>query len=590
LALWIGLAGLGAAADPFVGLRQKAAQLEERIAGLNPDLAPDVEVYLKAVRWALRFPEELYSPQYVENGGLLLERGLSRATELAAGKPSWPAAKGRLSRGYRSKVDGSIQPYGLVIPDSYDPGRPTRLDVWLHGRGATLTEISFLAAHDSLEPVPPGQDFIQLDVFGRGNNAYRWAGETDVFEALESVRGHYNIDPDRIVLRGFSMGGAGAWHIGLHYPSRWAAVEAGAGFTETIRYAKLQRLTPEQSAALRIYDAANYAPNAWNVPIVGYGGENDPQLQASTNIREVLERQGMLAALRALFLVGPQTAHKWHAGSKKQSDEFIASVLPRRKPERIRFVTFTPRYGECFGLRVEALERTYERAEIDVQGTEIRTVNVSQLALPSRMKLTIDGRKVDGQWFEKRRNRWYNRPGKGLRKRAGLQGPIDDAFLDPFIVVPPNTSSPELDRCAREYAKWMRGDVRIRKAAEVTARDIEDYHLVLFGTPRDNPLIAKIAADLPLNSKNRWISGGNVSFRAAGLILKLIYPNPLNPRRYVVLNSLHTFGDAEFKGTNALLFPRLGDYALVDDYTGEVRCAGFFDEKWQLPSDLCGSR
>ena len=41
----------------------------------------------------------------------------------------------------------------------------------------------------------------------------------------------------------------------------------------------------------------------------------------------------------------------------------------------------------------------------------------------------------------------------------------------------------------------------------------------------------------------------------------MIYPNPLDPTRYVVVNSGHTFGEKEFKGTNALLYPRLGDYA-----------------------------
>ena len=35
------------------------------------------------------------------------------------------------------------------------------------------------------------------------------AGETDVFEALASVEKRYKIDPDRIALKGFSMGGAG---------------------------------------------------------------------------------------------------------------------------------------------------------------------------------------------------------------------------------------------------------------------------------------------------------------------------------------------------------------------------------------------
>jgi hypothetical protein len=55
----------------------------------------------------------------------------------------------------------------------------------------------------------------------------------------------------------------------------------------------------------------------------------------------------------------------------------------------------------------------------------------------------------------------------------------------------------------------------------------------------------------------------------------------LNPKKYVVINSGHTFGEAEFKGTNALLFPRLGDYAVLA-LNGDVKLAGFFGEKWEL--------
>ena len=46
-------------------------------------------------------------------------------------------------------------------------------------------------------------------------------------------------------------------------------------------------------------------------------------------------------------------------------------------------------------------------------------------------------------------------------------------------------------------------------------------------------------------------------------------------------NSGHTFGEKEFRGTNALLFPRLGDYAVVAP-DGAVAVSGFFNENWQL--------
>ncbi|MCX7827422.1 MAG: alpha/beta hydrolase-fold protein, partial [Verrucomicrobiae bacterium] len=245
-------------------IRAKADELAAALKGLSvreadDKLLADVEVYHKAAMWILRYAdEEFYAKRYVADTRAALDRGLGRAKEFAAGKPLWPAQKGRLVRAYRSRVDGSVQPYALTIPDSYDGRKPVRLDVVLHGRGSTLNEVSFIASHDvdtKSKPVPPEQDYITLEVFGRVNNAYRWAGETDVFEALASVHQRYKIDDKRIVLRGFSMGGAGAWHLGLHYPDKWAAVEAGAGFTDTKKYAKLSNLPPWQEKTLHIYDA-----------------------------------------------------------------------------------------------------------------------------------------------------------------------------------------------------------------------------------------------------------------------------------------------------------------------------------------------
>ena len=75
----------------------------------------------------------------------------------------------------------------------------------------------------------------------------------------------------------------------MHHPTAWSSAEAGTGFTESKRYAKLKDIPPYQEQALHLYDSTDYALNAFNIPIVGYGGENDPQLQASTNIVEALE-------------------------------------------------------------------------------------------------------------------------------------------------------------------------------------------------------------------------------------------------------------------------------------------------------------
>jgi hypothetical protein len=78
---------------------------------------------------------------------------------------------------------------------------------------------------------------------------------------------------------------------------------------------------------------------------------------------------------------------------------------------------------------------------------------------------------------------------------------------------------------------------------------------------------------------------GTLRYNAASHLPVLIYPSPYNQKRYVVLNSGHTFGAAELKGTNALLFPRMGDWAILRAGVpgGELLEAGFFNEDWSWP-------
>ena len=59
---------------------------------------------------------------------------------------------------------------------------------------------------------------LQIDLFGRGKNTYHWPGEADVFEAIEFAKKAYKVDPERMTLRGFSMGGAGVWHTVAAFP------------------------------------------------------------------------------------------------------------------------------------------------------------------------------------------------------------------------------------------------------------------------------------------------------------------------------------------------------------------------------------
>lgn len=597
-----------------------------------PSGGPDTDIFPKSVEWILRH-NEFFKKDYAKKTLAVIELGKQRLKNKDT-KP-WFNQVGRSVYGYKSAVDGSVQPYAITIPPGVDPSEGKRwpLHVVLHGRAGTMNEMSFIKSHEG-RPLPKGQDWIQLDVFGRTNNAYRWSGEADVFEAMKDVFYRFRIDEDRITLHGFSMGGAGAWHLGMHYPDLWSSVGPGAGFVDFYKYQKQSKQLPiHQHRTLGIYDSIDYAMNAFNVPVCTYGGEKDAQLVAGQSMTDAAKTLGIDIQL----IVGPGMGHKFDNASRKTFMDFHherskAGRKRGRSRRQIRFVTRTLKYNKCDWITVEEIPQQYVPAIVEAKlddggDLQLTTKNVAVLTIDrgisGQVKIDDDGpfeleSAADGLlpnvYYEKTADGWMlmsydeSRAFDGnhdLNKRHNLQGPIDDAFTRPFVCIT-GTGTPSsqahqdwsdwtLNRFKSEYDKWLRAEVpTIDDNAALKMLDDEDSNilrknLILFGDPDSNSIMAKVIKDLPVewDGSNFKVNGKTYDSNTHGL--SLIFPNPLNPNRYVVLNSGHTMHEKDFKASNSWLFPRLGDIAVqkftktAAGYDEDITFAEIFNGGWRLP-------
>src|SRR4051812_7433972 len=325
---------------------------ELRAKRVDDALLADVEIYYSAARWKVAYPEEFFRQRSVADTLSVLDKGLERAAQLKEGKSPWTTQKGRVVRGYRSALDDSVQPVRVTVPEEYDGASAFPLDVAQHGRFTSLYEVETLNSWQGAEvDYLPGT--IQIDLFGRGKNTYHWPGEADVFEAIDFAKRAYKVDPDRMLLRGFSMGGAGVWHTSLHHPDLWAAVEVGAGDNTSHRMPVLNTLSPVQRAMCTIFDNMyEWALNAYNMPFASYVGENDRSFVKHNSALEQLGRDGVrfdgdrlsMKASNApsiWFLVAANTGHDMHPESRKALNAFLYDRLRagRQTPDHLRFVT-----------------------------------------------------------------------------------------------------------------------------------------------------------------------------------------------------------------------------------------------------------
>ncbi|MGF1578208.1 MAG: prolyl oligopeptidase family serine peptidase [Gemmataceae bacterium] len=625
-------------------MKKLAASLRKlKRQGLSPRWRNQIEIHHKAASWIIKH-NEFYNKQYPLWTIDVLNQGLLRARLAAEGQFNWVNTVGYpVIRSYRSRVDGSLQPYAVTLPKDYgkDPKRKWPLHVVLHGRDSRINEVKFIYKASTTN-TEYQKDFVRLDVYGRGNNAYRWAGESDVLEAFqdflafESQLGRARlIDGNQVVLRGFSMGGAGTWHIGLHMPDRWAVIGPGAGFVRTHGYIRdlPKRLPPWQEKCLTIYDAYRYATNAYNVPIVSYNGENDRQRISSEVIRTEFMKAGMMNPDKLMkLLVAPGLGHRfpleWQLKAEKEYAKAIEEYASSN-PKRVRFVTYTLAYPRCHWVEILSLGQHYTRALVDAKktelGFEVETNNVTAMHLQyltgqeNRLDVNIDGQKLlvrplslnnvvshiyllkddNGHWKSVRLQYLQTLRQRGLYKVTRLQGPIDDAFKGSFLCVrgtgkgwhkaTQDYTDARLKQFAYEWSKWWRGSLPIKNDVDVTATDIAQYHLVLFGDPSSNSLINEVVDALPVQWDAKQLRFGGKTYDSSKHIPAMIYPSPLNANRYVVLNSGHTFHEPDYRGTNAYLYPRLGDYAVLrigkdkqDPLAVDVKTAGVFGEQWEL--------
>ena len=308
------------------GVEDLGKEIEELKTALEKkpallELLPDVQIFHKAVSYALTYNEfyignvkETEKPKEIDKQLDLAQaaqagHGAGRATQTR--QVAVDHRTGLVVRGYVSKIDGSVQPYGLVcagvVSAEYTAPIPPRHLVPRPRRDADRTGLSqrpasraeFAARKLSCSPLRP---LLLRQQVCRRDRLSRSAG---------NVRKHYPIDENRLVIRGFSMGGAACWQFAVHYPGPVGGGRTGRGLLARRRNSSRSSRTrrPAEPGTSRklwhLYDCTDYAVNLFNCPTVAYSGEMDPQKQAADMMAAAMKKEG----LTLVHLIGPKTGH-----------------------------------------------------------------------------------------------------------------------------------------------------------------------------------------------------------------------------------------------------------------------------------------
>jgi len=184
--------------------------------------------------------------------------------------------------------------YLLYLPKDYSAksGKRWPMILFLHGAGERGTDIRLVTKHGPPRNVQGNPDFPFILVSPQCPLDHIWFNDS-LLSLLDEIVATHAVNPGRIYLTGISMGGYGAWDLGLAYPERFAAIAPICGGGEFI--------TP--------YLAAGEKATALNtLGVWAFHGAKDPvvPLGESQRMVDLLKKQGVR---EVKFTIYPDAEH-----------------------------------------------------------------------------------------------------------------------------------------------------------------------------------------------------------------------------------------------------------------------------------------
>jgi len=527
---------------------------------------------------------------------------------------------------YRDEVDGSPQYCRAYLPANYDPAKKWPLVIQMHGYNpANPVYVRWWAADSRYAGIDTEfsnhQQVIYMEPHGRGNASYLGLGDSDVVHAIAEAKRLFSVDDDRVYLTGDSMGGWGTWEIANRHPDLFAAIAPVFGGSDYH-----SRMTEEELAKLSPLDRFfNEKESTWamadgllNLPIFVHHGDADQSVNVEYSRWAVrlLQRWGYDVRYQEF----PGRSHEaLESQNGNMSIEWFLEHRRNPNPRHVRIRSAELRNASAYWAHAlqgaSPLAFMVVDAEVvDRNVIRLDTENVLDIALSPSAVLVDPAKPVKVVWNgsaqemhlkngELRLTAAGYKPAP-VHKNQRLPGSMSDFTVTPFaIVIGTISKDPEMVALCRKKAEsainawrdWQKQEPRVFEDANMTDADMAKYSLLLVGGPDANRVTAQLAAKLPLRIAADRITIDGKDFTASDAALQMIYPNPLNPERYVWIAAGTSTDGMYFSDPNPQRPPDW-EYLIMDGHIPAYKqsassletrvVSGIFDYNWRFSDAL----
>jgi len=471
------------------------------------------------------------------------------------------AGLGPARRTFRSRIDGSVQPYAVLPPSATAlPEDGFGIVLTLHGAGVdALGQVRSYSAKPDLWIVAPTN---------RRPYGFDWQdwGRLDAYEVLDRMLADVTVREERVYLTGHSMGGHGTWHLAANDPDRFVAIAPSAGWISFDTYGgrpkgSLADLWQRADGASRTLDLLKNFD--WTRIYILHGDADD-----NVPISEAREMEKSLQAASAkwvTFHAQQGAGHWWDGDASPGVDcvdwppifESFRGAGMRKKSDRLRWTSVDPsvdaedswvevaqplEYGRSFSVEGERgfTTKSHDIRQIQLQTANVRRLRITASRWSTKAEVTFDGVRVDASgsgWFLRTERGWApdEQGPPPDEKSPSSSGPFKRAFDREFLLVI-GTQGDELeDRELLELARyeaevwWYRGNgtARIYTDSDFLASEVRKAprNVILFGNEDTNSAWKIVLSDrCPIRARRGSIELRGEKHEGAGLACLFVFP------------------------------------------------------------------
>jgi hypothetical protein len=581
-------------------IKEQLVEFKKRFKQIKNIINPKTEINLNAL--FIRY-EHLLKPENRWNERIWQKKIVYLAHELEIilhdleqGRSDYKNISGTHIRGFRSIIDNQVQHYIVHIPSQYDQIK-SPLPLIINIPYDLIEDLPYIKNKIIANITQIERDGRMANKYGYGivytstrGNAYGtpiW--EKAILEVLAAVKEDYRIDDSKIYLMGGCNGATGCLILASRFPSRFAAIGINTPIIDS-------------------FESKIFMENLINISIRIIHSTDDEIIPFAGSERFVQYATNL--GIDIQFDILHDCAHHLYPDKAAEGIfKFFKNKTSIKKPGKIYFSTTQIKYNNPYWIRIRKII-TKKKASVKAIVENKNKINVSannicqyELLLDdldyvkNKPLQVITNGKVSYQSIPNSNKIIINVESEeytccdNLEKNSQIEGPIAYAFADQFIVVGGIGGEPgEKQKLAEEIERFKNmwqtkyfGSFRYKKDFEITPYDINNYHLILIGNQRTNLLLKRLSKKIPLVIQpDKIIITGKI-FEGDKLNIHMIYPNPLNKDKYIVLIGSNNVQDLHF-GNFDLSTAGWYDFALWEANNNRfmLKYAGYFNNCWQV--------